>query len=129
VAQDSANPLRRLHQIALKATDLDASISFYRDVLGLSLTAHFDPPGLAFFDLDGTRLMLSSNSTGATLYFSVADIHSKVNDLQALGVSFEQGPAMIHRDDTGTFGRKGAEEWMAFFRDPTGNLLAIVERR
>ena len=36
---------------------------------------------------------------------------------------------MIHRDDTGTFGEKGGEEWMAFFRDPCGNLLAVAERR
>jgi len=124
-----ANGLGRLHQIALRATDLDASVAFYRDVLGLPLIARFDPPGLAFFDLDGMRLMLSSNSTEATLYFAVADIHSKVNELQALGVGFEQLPTMIHRDDLGTFGEKGGEEWMAFFRDPSGNLLAVAERR
>ena len=93
------------------------------------MIARFDPPGLAFFDLAGTRLMLSANSSEATLYFAVADIHSKVEELQALGVSFEQLPAMIHRDDTGTFGEKGGEEWMAFFRDPCGNLLAVAERR
>jgi methylmalonyl-CoA/ethylmalonyl-CoA epimerase len=128
-AAERANSLGRLHQIALKATDLDASVAFYRDVLGLRLIARFDPPGLAFFDLDGTRLMLSANSTEATLYFAVADIHSTVKELQALGVSFEQLPTMIHRDDIGTFGEKGGEEWMAFFRDPGGNLLAVAERR
>ena len=61
-AAKPANGLGRLHQIALKATDLEASVAFYRDVLGLPLIARFDPPGLAFFDLDGTRLMLSANS-------------------------------------------------------------------
>src|SRR4051812_3063524 len=53
-----AGALGRLHQIALKATDLEASIVFYRDLLGLPFIARFEPPGLAFFDLDGTRLML-----------------------------------------------------------------------
>jgi methylmalonyl-CoA/ethylmalonyl-CoA epimerase len=128
-AAKPANALGRLHQIALKATDLEASVAFYRDVLGLPLIARFDPPGLAFFDLMGTRLMLSANSTEATLYFAIADIHSKVKELQALGVSFEQPPTVIHRDDLGTFGERGGEEWMAFFRDPSGNLLAVAERR
>jgi hypothetical protein len=36
---------------------------------------------------------------------------------------------MVHRDDTGTFGKKGNEEWMAFFKDPSGNLLGLVEKR
>ena len=36
-----------LHQVAQRADDLDASVDFYRDVLGLRLIARFDPPGLA----------------------------------------------------------------------------------
>ena len=51
-------------------------------------------------------------------------------ELRGRGVSFlQQQPQMIHRDEAGDFGRKGVEEWMAFFRDPAGNLLALVERR
>ena len=49
--------------------------------------------------------------------------------LEARGVTLIQKPAMIHRDDAGQFGAAGAEEWMAFFRDPSGNLLALVEQR
>jgi hypothetical protein len=36
---------------------------------------------------------------------------------------------MIHRDEAGEFGKKGMEEWMTFFHDPSKNLLALVERR
>jgi methylmalonyl-CoA/ethylmalonyl-CoA epimerase len=36
---------------------------------------------------------------------------------------------MIFRDDDGTFGDPGIEEWMAFFRDSEGNLVGLVERR
>jgi len=36
---------------------------------------------------------------------------------------------MRHRDDTGTFGMIGIEEWMAFFKDPDGNVLALASRR
>jgi len=123
------NALGPLHQVALKATDLDASIAFYRDILRLRLIARFNPPGLAFFDLAGPRLMLSANSTQGTLYLAVGDIEAKSRELQAQGVTFEQLATMVHRDETGTFGRQGTEEWMAFFRDPGGNLLALAERR
>ena len=93
-----------------------------------SLIARFDPPGLAFFDLDGTRLMLSANSSEATLYFAVSDLDAMVAALEARGVAFAQPPALVHRDEAGTFGNKGGEEWMAFFRDPSGNLLGLAAR-
>jgi methylmalonyl-CoA/ethylmalonyl-CoA epimerase len=128
-AASASRLLGRLHQIALKATDLEASVSFYRDVLALPFVARFDPPGLAFFDLGGSRLMLSSNSSEGTLYFAVSDIDAVAAELQGRGVVLAQAPSLVHRDDTGTFGKLGGEEWMAFFRDPSGNLLALVERR
>lgn len=124
-----ANALGRLHQVALKAKDMEASVAFYRDLLGLTLIARFDPPGLAFFDLDGTRLMLSANASEGTLYFAVADLPAAVATLEARGVSFAQPPTLIYRDEAGTFGKQGVEEWMAFFRDPSGNLLGLAERR
>ncbi len=118
-----------LRQVAQKADDLDASVAFYRDVLGLPLVARFDPPGLAFFDLDGVRLLLEAGAPPALLYLHVDDLDAAVADLAAAGVELEQGPALVHRDDDGTFGPAGEEEWMAFFRDPAGNLVALATRR
>jgi len=120
----------RLHQVALLASDLDTAIEFYREVLGLSFIDRFDPPGLAFFNLGGgLRLLLSATASEATLYFMVDDIDAAVRTLSGRGVSFLQKPAMVHRDDEGRLGKKGIEEWMAFFRDPSGNLLALVTQR
>lgn len=120
----------KLHQVALTATDLEASVAFYRDVLGLRFIARFDPPGLAFFNLGGgTRLMLSATASQATLYFMVDDLKAAYRGFQKRGVRFLQPPAMIHKDETGEFGKKGTEEWMAFFRDPADNMLALVEKR
>ena len=121
--------LSRLRQIALKAPDLDASVAFYRDVLGASFIARFDPPGLAFFDFEGVRLLLERNASPGTLYFHVEDIDAGVAELSGRGVSVESGPAMIHRDEDGTFGPAGEEEWMAFFKDPGGNTLALATRK
>lgn len=122
--------LGKLGQVALTATDMDAAVAFYNNVLGLRLIARFDPPGLAFFNLGGgVRLLVSATASAASLYFSVHDLDAAVRDLKKRGVKFLQKPNMIHRDDAGEFGRKGVEEWMAFFNDPSGNLLALVERR
>lgn len=121
--------LSRLHQVALRAQDLDASVAFYRDVLGARFIARFDPPGLAFFDFDGVRVLLERNASAGTLYFHVEDIDAGVAELSRRGVSIESGPAMIHRDEDGTFGPAGEEEWMAFFKDPAGNTLALATRK
>jgi methylmalonyl-CoA/ethylmalonyl-CoA epimerase len=122
--------LDKLHQIALTATNLDAAVDFYRDVLGLKFIARFDPPGLAFFQLSGgARLLLSVQASQATLYFLVPDIEAALATLRKRGVSILQPAHKVHRDEAGDFGKKGVEEWMAFFRDPSGNLIGLVERR
>ena len=119
----------RLHQIALLAEDIEASVDFYRDKLGVRFVAKFDPPGLAFFEVGGTRLMLERNAPKGTLYFRVDDIDAAFEVLKARGVEFVDDPHLIHRDDEGLFGTTGEEEWMAFFNDPSGNLLAIASRK
>jgi methylmalonyl-CoA/ethylmalonyl-CoA epimerase len=115
----------------LAATDLERSVRFYRDVLGARLIARFDPPGLAFFQLGEVRLLLehaSSVSPSGCLYFDVPDIQSACSALKARGIELDQPPHLIYRDDRGVFGPPGSEEWMAFFRDPDGNTLALASR-
>jgi methylmalonyl-CoA/ethylmalonyl-CoA epimerase len=119
----------RLHQVAQGVEDLDRAVAFYRDVLGLPFIGRFDPPGLAFFDLGATRLLLEHGAPAALLYLGVDDLDARVAALQAAGVEFLDAPHLIHRDDAGQFGPAGAEEWMTFFRDSEQNLLALAERR
>jgi len=119
----------KLHQIALAVRDLDESVRFYRDVLGARFLARFDPPGLAFFDLSGVRLLLENGTRPATLYLWVDDIDAAYSELTAMDVTFDSAPHPIHRDEAGTFGPAGATEWMAFFRDPGDNIVALATRR
>ena len=118
-----------LLQIALRTTDLDASIAYYRDLLGLALLGRFDPPGIAFLDADGVRLMLSPDAASGQLYFRADNLATRCGELEAAGIAFKSDPILVHRDDSGQFGEPGVEEWMRFFDDPADNLLAIVERR
>ena len=119
----------RVHQVAQRAEDLDRAVVFYRDALGVSFIARFDPPGLAFFDLGNTRLLLNRGSPSALLYFAVEDIEAGAEAMAGRGVELVDEPHLIHTDDDGLFGPAGTEEWMVFFRDSEHNLLALAERR
>jgi methylmalonyl-CoA/ethylmalonyl-CoA epimerase len=50
--------IERIGQIAIPVVHLERAVAFYSDVLGLRLLFRA-PPGLAFFDCGGVRLMLS----------------------------------------------------------------------
>jgi methylmalonyl-CoA/ethylmalonyl-CoA epimerase len=122
-------PRLGLRQVAQRAADLDRAVTFYGDVLGLELIARFDPPGLAFFDVGGTRLLLEGGAPSTVLYFATDDIEASVDALERSGVEILERPQMIQRDDAGDFGPVGWEEWMAFFTDTEGNTVAYSERR
>jgi catechol 2,3-dioxygenase-like lactoylglutathione lyase family enzyme/DNA-binding CsgD family transcriptional regulator len=109
-----------ISQIARSVRDIQVSQRWYAEVLGLR---HLYTYGtLAFFDCSGTRLMLTQKPAVApesVLYFRVADIGHAYQALQARGADVVSAPHLIHTHDDGT------EEWLAFFKDPDGQLLAL----
>ncbi|HEX3745576.1 MAG TPA: VOC family protein [Bryobacteraceae bacterium] len=114
--------LATVGQIALTVTDVDRAIAFYRDVLGMKLL--FQVPKLGFFACNGIRLMLSAAEKpdehfGSVIYFKVPDVRHAHATLSDRGAAFEGEPHMIAR-------MPDHELWMAFFRDPDRNLLAIM---
>jgi methylmalonyl-CoA/ethylmalonyl-CoA epimerase len=117
-----------LHQVAQHVEDLDRAVSFYEHVLGLRLIARFDPPGLAFFELGDTRLLLEAGAPSALLYLRVADPAATAERLRQHGVEIEQEAHVIHHDADGQFGPSGEDEVMAFFRDSEQNLLGLAGR-
>ena len=119
----------QLVQVAQRAEDLQRATAFYADLLGVPPTATYDPPGLVFFDLAGTRLMLELNAPAAMLYLAVDDIDATIERLRGSGVTIEHEPHVIfsHADDT--LGPAGTDEWQAFVRDSEGNLVGLVEQR
>ena len=118
--------LGRIQQIALVQHDVERATAFYRDALGLPL--QFATAGMAFFDAGGVRLMLSKPSApefdhrNSILYFDVPDCREAYEALRARSVPFDAEPHVVGRTQS-------HEMWMAFFRDPEGNVLALSESR
>lgn len=115
--------LSQIGQIAVPVRDLERAIAFYRDALGMRFLFQA-PPGLAFFDCAGIRLMLDAPAQaeaghGSVLYFKVQDLPEAYDALTARGVPFEGPPHCIAK-------LQEHELWMAFFRDRDGNLLALM---
>ena len=113
-------------QIAQHAGDLDRASAFYERLLGHPAAAKYDPPGLLFFTVDGTRLLLEQSAPSALIYLGVDDVHSKVEELRSLGVVIESEPHVIFNHEDDTLGPAGTDEWMAFIRDSEANLVGLV---
>ena len=115
--------LGEIGQIAVPVNDLDRALKFYRDALGLRFLFQA-PPGLAFFDCAGVRLMLDKAADdgqrrSSILYFRVPNIREAYQTLRGRGVRFQDEPHLIHKD-------VDYELWMASFQDPEQNTLAIM---
>jgi len=116
--------LGKIGQIGMPVRDVQRATAFYRDILRMKFLFSA-PPGLAFFDCGGVRLMLSTPETaeserhGSVLYYVVDEIQEAYDDLSGRGVNFTDAPHIIAEMDT-------YDLWMAFFKDTEGNTLAIM---
>jgi methylmalonyl-CoA/ethylmalonyl-CoA epimerase len=124
VSEASALPPARIGQIAIPVQDLERAVGFYRDILRLPFL-FLAPPGLAFFDCGGVRLMLSrpegegAPSRAGLLYYLVTDLPAAHRALVSRGVEFLDDPHLIAK-------LPDHELWMAFCRDSEGNTLALM---
>jgi len=116
--------LAQIGQIAVPVSDIERAIAFYRDTLGMRFLFQA-PPGLGFFDCGGVRLMLdgpagaTAGQNGSVLYYKVADLQAAFETLSTRGVVFEAKPQLIAK-------LPDHDLWMAFFRDPDRNVLALM---
>jgi methylmalonyl-CoA/ethylmalonyl-CoA epimerase len=116
--------VNHIGQIAQAVADVDRAEAFYRTVLGLRHLYRFGD--LTFFDCAGVRLLLekshdpSSLASSSTIYFRCADITLAVGELQRRGATFDSQPHLVAPMDD-------HDLWMAFFRDPDGHTLALMQ--
>lgn len=120
--------ISRVGQIAIRVHDLDRAVAFYRDVLGLRFLFQA-PPGLAFFECGGVRLMLSRpersehDHPGSVVYYVVDDIQAAWAAVTAGGAK----PATAGAPEPHLIAKMPDHDlWMAFIDDSEGNLLGLM---
>lgn len=113
----------------LLSMDLEATRGFYRDTLGLELVRE-DPGDRLVFRSGGTQLAITLSTTGTSdtqtqMAWRVPDIRAAVADLRARGVRIEEyvAPDPVTTDGVADMGHS----WAAWFIDPSGNVLAVVQ--
>jgi catechol 2,3-dioxygenase-like lactoylglutathione lyase family enzyme len=123
MAQQPEVRLAGIGQIAIPVRDLPAATAFYRDVLGMRFLMEI--PSAAFFDCGGIRLMVTKpeevefDHPASIIYYRVDDIRQTYALLLERGVEFVKEPHLLAR-------MPDHELWMAFFRDVSGNMLALM---
>jgi catechol 2,3-dioxygenase-like lactoylglutathione lyase family enzyme len=114
----------------LLATDLDASLTFYRDRLGLELIREDEGDRLVFRCGGGTQLVVTKSTVGTSdsqtqVAWRVPDIHAALEDLRARGLDIEEykDPDPVTTHGIADMGHS----WAAWFIDPDRNVLAVVQ--
>jgi methylmalonyl-CoA/ethylmalonyl-CoA epimerase len=114
----------QIGQVAVPVADTDRAERFYEVVLGLRKLYRFGD--LAFFDCSGVRLMFDKVGHGRSvqpagcIYLRCADLELAVEVLEQRGVTFTTRPHLIAEMDD-------HDLRMAFFSDPDGNTLALMQ--
>ncbi len=104
------------------------SKEFYRHVLGLVLKDKSD--GALVFDVNGSDLRVApvpstTPSEHTVLGFDVPDVDSIITFLAGQGIEFERFDGFPHAENGAL--TTPDDSRVAFFRDPDGNLLSVVQ--
>jgi predicted enzyme related to lactoylglutathione lyase len=124
---NSEHQLSEIRQLAITVSDVSTALPFYRDVLGLTFL--FSPgPNLAFLAAGGVRIMLTTPQGAGTvghnsiIYFKVTDIAATHAAIVKRGARDERAPQLAAK-------MPDHELWIAFVRDPDGNLVGLMEEK
>jgi predicted enzyme related to lactoylglutathione lyase len=113
--------------------DLDRAREFYGQTLGIDVGDIEGMGELLELRLGGTKVMLYAKpdhqpATFTVLNFPVKDVATTVAELKRRGVRFEvyDGPA-VQTDENGIARGDGEGPTIAWFKDPAGNILSVLE--
>ena len=110
--------------------DMDRAGAFYAETLGLNVEA-IDEPGLLSLKLAGGHTVMLypkpdfQPATYTVLNFVVDDVEAAVDELTSRGVAFEHYDG-FGQDEKGI--ARGNGPSIAWFKDPAGNILAVLEQ-
>jgi predicted enzyme related to lactoylglutathione lyase len=109
--------------------DVEHAREFYGETLGIRTS---EEHGIMTLHLAGERETIvypKPDHTPATytiLNFPVGDIDQAVDELAARGVRIERYPG-FDQDEKGVF--RGGGPYIAWFKDPAGNVLSVLQER
>jgi len=113
--------------VAITVSDVSQAKQFYQNVLGLRFL--FDAgPNLAFLAIGSVRIMLTTPQghgevgKNSVLYFKALAIESAYATAVDRGAKSERAPQLAAK-------LPDHELWIAFIRDPDGNLVGLMEER
>ena len=107
--------------------DLEEAKEFYEGKLGVKTSQEADLMWLHLAGGRDTLLYPQPDATAASytvLNFEVQDIEPVVDELAERGVQFERYEG-FEQDDKGVF--RGEGPLIAWFKDPSGNVLSVIQ--
>jgi predicted enzyme related to lactoylglutathione lyase len=114
---------------SFSVNDLQKAKRFYGQTLGLKISE--SEMGLELHPGDTDVFIYSkpnhAPATFTVLNFLVDDIEKAVDELQKKGVQFEHYEGEIKTDEKGIHQNGGPS--IAWFKDPAGNILSVLEKQ
>jgi predicted enzyme related to lactoylglutathione lyase len=122
-----SSSLTGIGQLHITVSDLEASVAFYRDVLGLPHLFTVEGQPMAFFQAGSVRLYLGEAPderfrSRPVVYYAVDDLEAAYAEVTGRGAASMARPHLVHRDGT-------TELWMAFVSDPDGTPVGLMVER
>jgi catechol 2,3-dioxygenase-like lactoylglutathione lyase family enzyme len=111
-------PILGIHEIAFEVQDLERSIAFYRDILGLPLYSH--GPQQAWFCIGAQRLALFARERpGSGQHFAFLIPPEKAEQARSALVAHGFPEETMQQDDG----------FSVYVRDPDGNKIELYGKR
>jgi predicted enzyme related to lactoylglutathione lyase len=115
---------------SFSTNDLSRTKNFYSELLGLNVSERSDMSILELSNDRGVYAVIYPKpnhepATFTVLNLVVDDVEKTVDELISKGITFEQYEGEIKTDDKGIL--RGMGPVIAWFKDPTGNILSIME--
>jgi catechol 2,3-dioxygenase-like lactoylglutathione lyase family enzyme len=114
----------RVSHIILRVADMEQSLGFYRDTVGLAVLA--ESPEFSFLDAGSIQLALNvpaepvdHDRSLTEIVLEVDDIHATYAEMANRGVEFRVEPREVMRQDNRAL-------YAADFRDPDEHVLSIT---
>ncbi|HEX5149935.1 MAG TPA: VOC family protein [Parafilimonas sp.] len=116
---------------SFSVNDLEKAKEFYSKTLGLDVADN--PMGLIELKIPGNTIMVYPKpnhepATFTVLNFPVDDVEKAVDELTGKGVVFEQYEGQIKTDKKG-ISRDNGGPTIAWFKDPAGNILSVLQEK